>query len=115
MGGKGGSEKYPHFKLYSHLLSSDRPANLCKERRWAAEELYIPQDSWSFSPSFLTLFLSIHIFFYTFIALVDTHERIQNPRVKMSIIEIFYGTLKIVKLDLGCLSCLSSHFRSLDF
>ena len=41
--------------------TTQRRSNLCKGRRAAAGELYIPQENWQFLSSFLRLFASIYI------------------------------------------------------
>ena len=53
-----------NYELYiTSDRGSDRRPNLCKRRRAAAGELYIPQESWPFSSSFFILFTSLHISF----------------------------------------------------
>ena len=62
----------------------------------AAEELYMSQSSWSFPPSFFTLFPCKNISFYYFYRFSrHTQTYCKNLRLKFS---IFYGTLNVAKI-----------------
>ena len=99
----------------TYMLLSDHRPNLCKNRWIGTGELYIPQESWPFSSSFLTLFLYMHIsfeYFYRF----NRHTRTycKDSSVKISIIVVYMVLWKSSKMDLGRLSFFA-YFSSPDF
>ena len=67
--------------------------------------IYVPQERWLFSSTFLTLFTFIHIYLWYFCRF-SRHRwtYCKNLRDKMSNIEVFMALWKSPKFDLGCLS-----------
>ena len=80
-----------------------------QRRPAAAGELYIPQDSWPFSSSFLHCSHAYIFLFNTSIASVGTHERLQESACQKVQYLSFYGTLKIAKIGFRMSFFLSSH------
>ena len=80
--------------------------------RAAAGELYIPQESWSFSSFFIFFFLhgshAYILLFNTFIASLGTDELISKIRVSKCPILKFLWDFEICqngpKVDVGCVS-----------
>ena len=85
-----------------YLKMSDRQNNLYKERQFAAGELYIPHEIWTFLLAFLSLCQSIYI------ALIDTLKRIAKLRVSKCIIGVIMALWKSTKIWLRMSSFFSS-------
>ena len=107
------NQKFLIIPITNVGVSSDRRPNPCKGRQAAAVELYISQESWLFSPSFLSLFHPFIFLLNTSIALLGKHERIAKNRVSKFQLLRFYGILKIAKN--GSRMSFFSHFSSPDF